>query len=370
MKHLAQVRGLALASPAFALAVALGSTFGGGGCSAADTQRELRVDGLVPDTAGGLVISQVYGGGGNAGAAYANDYVELFNAGTTAASVGGMSVQYAAASSGAWHVTPLSTRSIPAGGYYLVAMASGGSGGALPTADDTGTSDLAVTGGKVALVDSTTALTCTVGNMPNACVAESVDLVGWGTALDYAGSDPTAALTATTAAFRDGAGCTDTGDNKNDFLETAANPRSSATPAMVCGAAPAADAGADGATDGGTGGAGGASDGGGDAGDSSAAASDAGGGSTADSGGAATADSGTGDDDGDDDGTDLGNIDAGDNAAIVPISDANSSSCASAGALRDERRAALSFGVLSLVTFALCRSRRRRGASRKKVTRR
>jgi hypothetical protein len=367
LKHFAQVRGLALASPVLALAVALAASAGGGGCSAADTPRALRVDGLVPDTAGGLVISQVYGGGGNTGATYANDYVELFNAGTTAVSVGGMSVQYAAASSGTWHVTPLSSKSIPAGGYYLVAMASGGSGGALPAADDTGTSDLAETGGKVALVDGTTALTCSVANMPHACVASSVDLVGWGTALDYAGSDPTGALTATTAAFRDGAGCTDTGDNKNDFTETAAGPRNSATPAMVCGAPPA-DAGADGA-DGATDG--GATGTGGDAGDSGTAASDGGGGgSTADSG-AETADSGAaGDDDsGDDDDTDLGNIDAGDNASIVPISDANSSSCASAGALRDERRAALSFGALSLVTLAFCRARRR-GASRKKVTHR
>lgn len=33
-----------------------------------------------------IVISQVYGGGGNAGAPYMNDFVELFNRGTTTVS--------------------------------------------------------------------------------------------------------------------------------------------------------------------------------------------------------------------------------------------------------------------------------------------
>lgn len=36
-----------------------------------------------------LVISQVYGGGGNSGAPYKNDFVEIFNRGTVAASLNG-----------------------------------------------------------------------------------------------------------------------------------------------------------------------------------------------------------------------------------------------------------------------------------------
>ena len=44
-----------------------------------------------------IVISQVYGGGGNTGAPYQNDFVELFNRGTTTVSLSGMSVQYASA---------------------------------------------------------------------------------------------------------------------------------------------------------------------------------------------------------------------------------------------------------------------------------
>ena len=40
-------------------------------------------------------ISQVYGGGGNSGATYTNDFVELFNSGTTPVDVANWSVQVA-----------------------------------------------------------------------------------------------------------------------------------------------------------------------------------------------------------------------------------------------------------------------------------
>src|SRR6266498_848541 len=44
-----------------------------------------------------IVISQVYGGGGNSGAPFNADFIELFNRGSTAQSVAGWSVQYASA---------------------------------------------------------------------------------------------------------------------------------------------------------------------------------------------------------------------------------------------------------------------------------
>src|SRR4051812_25930316 len=55
----------------------------------------------------GLVVSQVYAGGGNSGATYTNDFVELFNGGSSAADLTGMSVQYASAASTSWAVTAL-----------------------------------------------------------------------------------------------------------------------------------------------------------------------------------------------------------------------------------------------------------------------
>ncbi len=44
-----------------------------------------------------VVISQVYGGGGNSGATFTNDFIELFNAGNAPASLSGLSLQYASA---------------------------------------------------------------------------------------------------------------------------------------------------------------------------------------------------------------------------------------------------------------------------------
>src|SRR2546421_10302755 len=55
-----------------------------------------------------IVISQVYGGGGNSGSTYKNDFIELFNRGGSPVSVNGWSVQYnSATGTGAWHVTKL-----------------------------------------------------------------------------------------------------------------------------------------------------------------------------------------------------------------------------------------------------------------------
>ena len=111
-------------------------------------------------SASGVVVSQLYGGGGNAGATFRNDYVELFNGGDTAADLSGWTVQYATAAGTSWQPTALSGTIAP-GRYYLVALASGGTtGAALPAADATGTTNLAATSGKIALVRGTAALTC------------------------------------------------------------------------------------------------------------------------------------------------------------------------------------------------------------------
>src|SRR3712207_5521246 len=73
---------------------------------------------------GRVVISQVYGGGGNAGATLKNDFIERYNNSTTAVSLSGWSVQYASSGGSSWAVTPL-TGAVPAGGYYLVRQAAG-----------------------------------------------------------------------------------------------------------------------------------------------------------------------------------------------------------------------------------------------------
>jgi hypothetical protein len=186
----------------------------------------------------GLVVSQVYAGGGNSGASYTNDFVELFNGGSSAADLTGWSIQYASATSTSWSVTALSG-SIQTGHYYLVQLASSGSvGSALPTPDATGTTNIANTGGKVALVQGTTALTCGASAGSCSVVSAVGDLVGYGSATDYEGSGAAAALSSTTAAVRGGNGCTDTDVNSADFTAVVPAPRNGAASAQTCLSSP------------------------------------------------------------------------------------------------------------------------------------
>ena len=193
-----------------------------------------------------LVIGQLFAGGGNANAPYTNDFVELFNRGSTRVDLASWSVQYASSAATTWQVTPLSG-SVPPGGRYLVQLASAAAvGSPLPTPDATGTTNLAVSGGKVALVRTTTALAC--GASPGSCSADPgvADLIGYGAATDYEGSGPAPAIGNTTAALRAGDGCTDTDANASDLSAQAPIPRNSATAVTPCSGAPPPDGGVSG----------------------------------------------------------------------------------------------------------------------------
>jgi uncharacterized protein len=185
-----------------------------------------------------IVVSQVYAGGGNAGATFTHDFVELFNRGGSAVDVSGWTIQYASASGTSWQATALSG-SIQPGRYYLVQLASAAAvGSPLPTPDAIGTTNLANAGGKVALVRDATLLTC--GGSPGSCAssAQLADLVGWGSAADYEGAAAAAALSNTTADARAASGCTDSDDNAADFASATPAPRNSASPAGSCGSPP------------------------------------------------------------------------------------------------------------------------------------
>jgi len=186
-------------------------------------------------SANGLVISQVYGGGGNSGATYKNDFIEVFNGGAAPVSVGGWSVQYAGATGTSWQVTNLPSVTVQPGRYLLVQQAAGTGGTTdLPTPDVTGTIAMGGTGGKIALVSSTTALS---GANPSG--GTLVDLVGAGPSATGFETTPTAAISNSTAAIRKAAGCTDTNVNSADFDIAAPTPRNSSAPANVCGGAAA-----------------------------------------------------------------------------------------------------------------------------------
>jgi len=185
----------------------------------------------VPFAAGQVVISQVYGGGGNSGATYTNDFIELHNNSAFTVNITGWSVQYAA-TAGTFNAKTDLSGSIPPGGYYLVQQGSQQvpQGIPLPTPDATGTLGLSSSSGKVALVNTTTLL---LGNGPTDPSVS--DFVGYGTsATQYEGTGPTSPnLNNTTAAVRQNAGTLDTNVNSFDFVTAVPAPRNSATPAYT-----------------------------------------------------------------------------------------------------------------------------------------
>lgn len=177
-----------------------------------------------------LVISQVYGGGGNSGATYKNDFVELFNPTTSAISLSGMTIQYTSTTGafGTNTFTLPTAASVAPGAYFLVQMAAGTGGTTdLPTPDAIGTLALSGTGGKVALANNGTAVSGPTA--PNV-----IDFVGWGSATTFEGSGAAPATTNTTAVLRAGNGCTDTNTNSADFTTAAPAPRNSASPTTSC----------------------------------------------------------------------------------------------------------------------------------------
>ncbi|MFB6817909.1 endonuclease/exonuclease/phosphatase family protein [Streptomyces sp. NPDC056347] len=174
--------------------------------------------GAVAAPSTGVVIAEVYGGGGNSGATLKNDFIELANPSGAAFGLTGHSVQYLPGSPGAgskWGVTPLSG-TVAAGARYLVAEAAGTGGTVdLPTADASGSLALSATTGTIALVNGTDPLTCKTAAD---CAADPriVDLVGFGTAVVHEGSGAAPGASNSASVAR-AASLADTDDNAADF---------------------------------------------------------------------------------------------------------------------------------------------------------
>jgi uncharacterized protein len=184
-----------------------------------------------------LVISQVYGGGGNSGATYQNDFVEIFNRGASAVSLEGKSIQYTSSAGTSWgsNMTVLPNVMLEPGQFYLVKLASQAAvGAALPTADHTPvpTINMSGSGGKVLLSSGTTGLT---GVNPTTGV---IDILGWGSAATGFEGAPAAGTSNTTASRRINA-CIDTDANNLDFSSATPTPRNTASPLTPCGGSPA-----------------------------------------------------------------------------------------------------------------------------------
>ena len=193
----------------------------------------------------GVVISQVFGGNGAAPNAYASDYVELFNAGNTAQSIAGWSIQYSsAAGTGTFASNGVTTLvgTLQPGQHYLVKLVTT-TGNPLPVDADVTNNSLNISGtaGKLVLVNTATGLAC--NGSSTACsaaqLAQIVDLVGYGSTANFSEGSPAPAPSSTTAIFRANNGCTDANNNATDFVVGTPLPRNSLTaPAPCSGATP------------------------------------------------------------------------------------------------------------------------------------
>ncbi|MEW5743509.1 MAG: lamin tail domain-containing protein, partial [Myxococcota bacterium] len=210
-----------------------GATITCGSCTSPLTCGGGGVSNVCGSPAGRVVISQIYGAGGNAGATWTHDFVELFNPSSVTVNLSGWSLQYGSATGTTWQVTPLSGVLTP-GRYLLVQQASGGGGTTpLPAPDVVGSVGLAASSGKIALVRSTTAL-------PVACPmgGDVVDIVGYGSATCFEGSAPAPAPGTTLSINRIGGGCSNLHDNAGDFMQASPSPRNTSSTPQSCSGAP------------------------------------------------------------------------------------------------------------------------------------
>lgn len=154
-----------------------------------------------------IIIYEVYGGGGNTGAIYNTDYVVLYNTTNNNINLNGYSLQYGTSTGSSYSVISLSG-TIYAKNYYLISLAGGANGSSLPiSANLSGTTSLSATAGKIALTNSTNAIT----SKDDLSV---IDFVGYGTA-NEAETSPTGSTSNAKSIKR--LSKSDTDNNLNDF---------------------------------------------------------------------------------------------------------------------------------------------------------
>ncbi|HEU4797085.1 MAG TPA: DNA/RNA non-specific endonuclease [Pyrinomonadaceae bacterium] len=173
-----------------------------------------------------LVISQLYGGGGNAGAPLTRDYVEIYNPTAISFDLMGWSLQYTSAAGTSWTNKQPLGGSIAPGEYFLVEL-GGTNGSSLPVLPNiSGDINMSATTGKIALVSNSVSLS---GSCPNGIDPDIVDFVGYGSSAScFEGAARATAPSNTNALFRKLNGAQDTNQNGDDFQTGAPNPRRTA----------------------------------------------------------------------------------------------------------------------------------------------
>ncbi|MFZ2261444.1 MAG: lamin tail domain-containing protein, partial [Luteococcus japonicus] len=153
-----------------------------------------------------VVVNEVYGGGGNAGATLTHDFVELFNPTASPVDLSGHQLLYYSAAGNPGNTCTLSGVVQP-GQHFLVQQAKGTAGTeALPTPDATCTAAMSATAGTVEL---------------KAPDGSTVDLVGFGTATKVEGTAAPAPSATRSISRTDAA---DTDVNSADFTAGTPSP--------------------------------------------------------------------------------------------------------------------------------------------------
>ena len=179
-----------------------------------------------------IVINEVYGGGGNSGATYKNDFVELINRGSASVTISGASLQYASSAGTFNQYHPLPDITLNPGQTYLIQEAAGAGGtvdfvadfvAPIPTNFGSGTNTtpgfaMAAANGKIALVSNLTQIASPTD-------ANVLDFVGYGTANQSEGGTAAPAISATLSASRTNG--VDTNNNGADFTTAAPSPQNS-----------------------------------------------------------------------------------------------------------------------------------------------
>ena len=180
-----------------------------------------------------LTISEVYGGGGNSGSTYSNDFIELYNYGTTPIDMSAFAVYYTSATGTTYTAAAafqtILTGTLAAGGYYLISEAQG-TGGSTPLTgvNVAGSIALSGTAGKVVLGLANTVPTYAAGSLA-ASNTTIIDILGYGpTANQYRGTGPGPATTNTTSDARTTVLTAPT-NNATDFVAGAPGPQGSGT---------------------------------------------------------------------------------------------------------------------------------------------
>lgn len=190
-----------------------------------------------------LRISQIYTRGGEAGANYQKDFIELFNRGTASVDLNGWSLELRGVEgfggAGNAHISFSGNFSIPIGPgrHFLIGFEGNGTNGQSLSADvPTPFISLGGSGGEIALLAPGKSFPggCPASPDPTGAV---VDFVGYGTATCAEGT-VTLAPAANKSLLRIGGGCTDNNNNLNDFSFADPNPRGFGSLATPCGSQP------------------------------------------------------------------------------------------------------------------------------------